>query len=237
MLFDDLLKINIMKRLLMCALLCTSVLGIAQVKKKKGYKYKKRPKVVRVIPATVHAKSEPTIKEDEKIEVVAETEPIVDSTTEEIKEEPIVVDNTSEIIEKLSNKKGFISHRNSIYVRGIEAFIKGIYANNDKVYIMIELENNTNIKYDIESTSFVTTLADKKKAKEVIQEEKIFVPVKSSQGESLNPKTRYKVIYAFEKFTIAEDVNLIFSMEEENGDRNIKLPISSKYFIKAEYIK
>lgn len=225
-----------MKRLLMCALLCTSVLGIAQVKKKKGYK--KRPKVVRITPATAHAKSEPTIKEDEKIKAVAETEPIVDSTiTEEIKEEPIVVDNTSEIIEKLSNKKGFISHRNSIYVRGIEAFIKGVYANNDKVYIMIELENNTNIKYDIESTSFVTALADKKKAKEVIQEEKIFVPVKSSQGENLDPKTKYKVIYAFEKFTIAEDVNLIFSMEEENGDRNIKLPISSKYFIKAEYIK
>lgn len=225
-----------MKRLLMCALLCTSVLGIAQVKKKKGYKYKKRPKVVRVTPT--HVKSEPTIKEDEKIEVVAETEPIVDSTiTEEIKEEPMVVDNTSEIIEKLSNKKGFISHRNSVYVRGIEAFIKGVYANNDKVYIMIELENNTNIKYDIESTSFVTALADKKKAKEVIQEEKIFVPVKSSQGENLDPKTKYKVIYAFEKFTIAEDVNLIFSMEEENGDRNIKLPISSKYFIKAEYIK
>lgn len=226
-----------MKRLLICALLCTSVLGIAQVKKKKGYK--KRPKVVRVTPT--HVKSEPTIKEDEKIEAVAETEPIaadsIIATTEEIKEKPMIMDNTSEIIEKLSNKKGFISHRNSVYVRGIEAFIKGVYANNDKVYIMIELENNTNIKYDIESTSFVTALADKKKAKEVIQEEKIFVPVKSSQGENLDPKTKYKVIYAFEKFTIAEDVNLIFSMEEENGDRNIKLPISSKYFIKAEYIK
>lgn len=227
-----------MKRLLICALLCTSVLGIAQVKKKKGYK--KRPKVVKITPATAHAKSEPTIKEDEKSEIITKAEPIaadsIIATTEEIKEEPIV-DNTSEIIEKLSNKKGFISHRNSVYVRGIEAFIKGVYANNDKVYIMIELENNTNIKYDIESTSFVTALADKKKAKEVIQEEKIFVPVKSSQGENLDPKTKYKVIYAFEKFTIAEDVNLIFSMEEENGDRNIKLPISSKYFIKAEYIK
>lgn len=227
-----------MKRLLICALLCTSVLGIAQVKKKKGYKYKKRPKVVRVTPT--HVKSEPTIKEDEKSEIITKAEPIaadsIIATTEEIKEEPIV-DNTSEIIKKLSNKKGFISHRNSVYVRGIEAFIKGVYANNDKVYIMIELENNTNIKYDIESTSFVTALADKKKAKEVIQEEKIFVPVKSSQGENLDPKTKYKVIYAFEKFTIAEDVNLIFSMEEENGDRNIKLPISSKYFIKAEYIK
>ena len=106
-------------------------------------------------------------------------------------------------------KSGWIKNRNSFYVRGIEGFVKGVYSGSGKLYVLIELANRTNISYDIESAVFITA-PTKKANKEIEQEEKVFQPIWSNQPEALQKKETKKLVYAFDKFTIADNKKLLF---------------------------
>lgn len=133
-------------------------------------------------------------------------------------------------------KSGWIKNRNSFYVRGIEGFVKGVYSGSGKVYVLIELANRTNISYDIESAVFITA-PTKKADKEIEQEEKVFQPIWTNQPVTLQKKETKKLVYAFDKFTIADNKKLLFVMNEVDGERTLTLEIKPDYIINAEFIK
>ena len=220
-----------MKRTLIVLFLITGVLGFSQTTKKKVYKkpvkkvYKKKTTAAPKKVATVEPILEvPKEEAPRKIEIVKEVAPI----EPEVKDYEITA-------QKVLKKSGWIKNRNSFYVRGIEGFVKGVYSGSGKVYVLIELANRTNISYDIESAVFITA-PTKKADKEIEQEEKLFQPIWSNQPEALQKKETKKLVYAFDKFTIADNKKLLFVMNEVDGERTLTLEIKPDYIINAEFI-
>lgn len=213
-----------MKRTLIAIFLITGVLGFSQTTKKKVYKkpvkkvYAKKPTAT---PKKV-ATAKPTTQVVEPIKPIAQQEP-------EIQDYELTA-------QKVLKKSGWIKNRNSFYVRGIEGFVKGVYSGSGKLYVLIELANRTNISYDIESAVFITA-PTKKANKEIEQEEKLFQPIWSNQPEALQKKETKKLVYAFDKFTIADNKKLLFIMNEIDGERTLTLDIKPDYIINAEFIK
>lgn len=220
-----------MRKILISVFVLMGFLGYSQ-QKKKNYKkpIKKTAKPIKKVAEPKEATYEVVEEKKEETQVVPKVE---ENIKEEVKNEESI---SQKYIQKLSHKNGWIRNRNSVYVRGIEAFVKGTYVHKDKIFIMIDVWNRTNIDYDIESVSFITSPI-KSKEKHIMQEEKIFIPTDNNQPEKLAKKTKHKLIYAFDKFTISDNINLMFLMDEENGDRSISLPVKASYITNSEYIK
>ena len=225
-----------MKRTLIAIFLITGVLGFSQTTKKKVYKkpvkkvYAKKPTATpkKVSTAKPTTQVVEVVKQEEVQQVVEPIKPIA-------QQEPEIQDYEL-TAQKVLKKSGWIKNRNSFYVRGIEGFVKGVYSGSGKLYVLIELANRTNISYDIESAVFITA-PTKKANKEIEQEEKLFQPIWSNQPEALQKKETKKLVYAFDKFTIADNKKLLFIMNEIDGERTLTLDIKPDYIINAEFIK
>lgn len=98
------------------------------------------------------------------------------------------------------------------------------------------MANRTNINYDVESISFITSPVQVKD-RQIEAEEKIFSPIYAIQTESIAKKSREKLLFVFDKFTISDNKNLLFIMSEIDGERTLSLDIKPKYIVGAEYVK
>ncbi len=140
------------------------------------------------------------------------------------------------IAQRLLKKSGWIRNRNSAVVRGIEGYVKGVYVGEGKLYVLIEIANRTNINYDVESISFITSPIQVKN-RQIEAEEKVFTPIYAIQPENITKKSSQRLVYVFDKFTIADNKNLLFIMTEIDGERTLSLDIKPKYIVGAEYVK
>lgn len=225
-----------MKKIVITLFVLGSFLAHAQHTKKKGYKkpvkktYAKKkvtPKPVSTATITAEAVPIEEVKPAEPTPVVAETPKV-----EAVPVEKVDYEKTAE---KILKKKGWINNRNSALVRGVEGFVKGVYSANGKIFVMLELTNRSNINYDISDISFITSPV-KKKGVGVDTEEKIFLPIWSNQPEAVVKKTTQKLIFVFDKFTINEDKTLNAVINENEGERNLKLEVKPTYILGAEYV-
>jgi len=141
-----------------------------------------------------------------------------------------------DIAQRLLKKSGWIRNRNSAVVRGIEGYVKGVYVGEGKLYVLIEIANRTNINYDVESISFITSPIQVKN-RQIEAEEKVFTPIYAIQPENIAKKSSQRLVYVFDKFTIADNKNLLFIMTEIDGERTLSLDIKPKYIVGAEYVK
>lgn len=220
------IKYNKMKKIIIALLLLFSVLGFAQKAKKKVYK-KKPVKKTYVKKAVV-----PKAQETEQV-----TQEAIASVVAPV--ETAIVEETTDyeiIANKILQKNGSIKNRNSAYVRGIEGYVKGVYVQSGKMYILLEIANRTNINYDVESVSFITNPLEKKN-RTIEIEERIYTPVWSNQPESFEKKSNKKLVYVFDKFNISDNKTLLFIMNETDGERTLTLDIKPKFIIEADYIK
>lgn len=223
-----------MKKNLIAVFLLIGFLGFSQTTKKKTYKkpfkktYAKKKTVTKKVPV---AKVEPIAVVETPVVVVEEIKPTVVETPVAPEKEDFEI-----TAQKILKKKGYLNNRNSAYVRGIEGFVKGIYSANGKIFILLDLANRTNINYDIESASFITS-PNKKGDKSLELEEKTYLPIWSNQPEALTKKQTQKVVYVFDKFTISDKKDLLFVMNEIDGERTLTLNIKSEFIINADYIK
>ncbi|AZI21495.1 DUF4138 domain-containing protein (plasmid) [Chryseobacterium taklimakanense] len=133
-------------------------------------------------------------------------------------------------------KGGWIKNRNSALVRGIEGFVKGVYVGNGKLFVLLEIANRTNINYDVESVSFITSPIQTGR-RQLETEEKIFVPIWSNQPENFSKKSSKKLVYVFDKFNISDNKTMLFIMNEIDGERTLTLEIKPKYIINADAIR
>lgn len=211
-----------------------SVLCYSQTTRKKSYKkpvkktYVKKKATTKLVATAV-------------IDVpVQEVQPEI-VTEPAVVEEPNVAVVTAEksdyekTAEKLLKQKGWINNRNSFLIRGVEGFVKGVYSGNGKIFVMLEVSNRSNINYDIQNISFITSPI-KKKGIDFDTEEKIFLPIWSNQPDFIGKKAKQKLVFVFDKFTIGENKTLNAVINENEGERNLKLEIKPAYILSAEYI-
>lgn len=223
-----------MKKIAISIFIVGSVLCYSQTTKKKSYKkpvkktyVKKKATSKPVTTAVIDAPKQ----EEVKAEVI--TEPaVVEEPTVAVVAEKSDYEKTAE---KLLKQKGWINNRNSYLVRGVEGFVKGVYSGNGKIFVMLEVSNRSNINYDIQNISFITSPI-KKKGVDFDTEEKIFLPIWSNQPEFIGKKAKQKLVFVFDKFTIGENKTLNTVINENEGERNLKLEIKPAYILEAEYI-
>ncbi|AZB02428.1 DUF4138 domain-containing protein (plasmid) [Chryseobacterium joostei] len=230
-----------MRKLAMSIFLVASVLCFAQQKKKNTHK--KSVKKSSVIKKKVNETPAAIVAAEPKEQTEAppaEVLPAVEEKKNLVVEESPVYEKTAQ---KILKKKGWINNRNSALLRGIEGFVKGVYSANGKIFIMLEIANRSNINYDLQSISFITSPIDEKKNKKGIKseqdfdtQEKIFLPIWTNQPETISKKTKQKIVYVFDKFTINENKKLNAVLSENEGERNITLEIKPSYILGAEYV-
>lgn len=226
-----------MKKIAITLFLLGSFLGYAQHTKKKGYKKPVKKTYVKK-KATTKPVSTATITEAVPTQEVKPTEPLPTAVVEEtpkVEAVPAEKADYEKTAEKILKQKGWINNRNSALVRGVEGFVKGVYSANGKIFVMLEVSNRSNINYDIQNISFITS-PSKKKNKGIDTEEKLFIPIWSNQPETLNKKVTQKMVFVFDKFTIAENKTLNAVINESEGERNLTLEVKPTYILGAEYI-
>lgn len=222
-----------MRKIAISIFIVGSVLCYSQTTKKKSYKkpVKKTYVKKKATSKPVAAVADSAGLNEVKAEVI--TEPaVVDEPTVAVVAEKTDYEKTAE---KLLKKKGWINNRNSYLVRGVEGFVKGVYSGNGKIFIMLEVSNRSNINYDIQNISFITSPI-KKKGIDFDTEEKIFLPIWSNQPDFIGKKSKKKLVFVFDKFTIGENKTLNAVINENEGERNLKLEIKPAYILSAEYI-
>ena len=223
-----------MRKIAISIFIVGSVLCYSQTTKKKTYK-----KPVKKTYAKKKATSKPVANavvdaagpEEVKAEVITEPAVVVEPTVAVVAEKT----DYEKTAEKLLKQKGWINNRNSYLVRGVEGFVKGVYSGNGKIFVMLEVSNRSNINYDIQNISFITSPI-KKKGIDFDTEEKIFLPIWSNQPDFIGKKSKQKLVFVFDKFTIGENKTLNAVINENEGERNLKLEIKPAYILEAEYI-
>lgn len=215
-----------MKRVLIVIGMLAGFYGYSQKSTQKIYK---KP-VKKSLKKTVSKKAVTPIVVD------APVEQSVEKVSEKNEQEAENPEQYEIIAQKIIKKNGWIKNRNSAFVRGIEGFVKGVYVGGSKVYVLIEVANRTNINYDVESISFITSPVQVKD-RQIEAEEKIFSPIYAIQTKSIAKKSREKLLFVFDKFTISDNKNLLFIMSEIDGERTLSLDIKPKYIVGAEYVK
>lgn len=119
----------------------------------------------------------------------------------------------------------------------IEATLRGIYVHNDILYFNLNMKNLSHISYDIDYVKF--SVEDKKKLKRTASQTRPIEPARMFSGGragKINPKTAYRAVFAFQKFTISPDKILVVEIAEKKGGRNIRFTIRHSDIIAASPI-
>lgn len=147
-------------------------------------------------------------------------------------ESPLTIRLAMEKIYKTNRKKVKNVKSNQF---GIEFSLRGIFSHNGMLYMHTEIENTTDIPYDIDFIVF--KIVDKKVAKRTAIQETIIQPVRAyNHMTCVSGKTSECTIFAFEKFTIPDKKQLVVELFEKNGGRHQRFVIKNGDLTEARTI-
>lgn len=114
--------------------------------------------------------------------------------------------------------------------------LKGLYIQHEILYYQLELENLSNISYDIDLLRFY--IKDKKQSKRTASQELEQVPL-SVYGNtgSVAAQSKQIIVAALPKFTIPDKKHFYIQVMEKNGGRNLRLKISNRKIVKAKTLQ
>jgi conjugative transposon TraN protein len=118
----------------------------------------------------------------------------------------------------------------------MELRLIGIYISDDVFYFRLQLQNNSNVGYDLGDIKF--TIKDKQKSKRTATQE---MEVQSiyTYGSLVNvPGDSAKAcIMALPKFTLPEEKYLFIQLTEKDGGRELHLKLKNRHIINAKAIE
>ncbi|RUT71595.1 conjugative transposon protein TraN [Flavobacterium cupreum] len=118
---------------------------------------------------------------------------------------------------------------------GIQFILKGIYIHNGKYYFHTQLENRTNVPFQIDFINF--KVADKKIAKRTVIQERSLIPLRTYKPlDEIGAKASEQNVFLMDQFTIADDKILQIEVFEKNGGRHQVLQVENSDLIKARLI-
>ena len=118
---------------------------------------------------------------------------------------------------------------------GITVEVRGIYVHNDVIYIHTQIENGTNISFEVDDRRFV--VADRKLVKRTAQQRTTLEILRvCNDPEVVRGHQRQRTVFALPKFTIPNDKVLRLEIIEKNGARHQCVEISAKALLDAELL-
>lgn len=121
-------------------------------------------------------------------------------------------------------KIGNIQKRN----KGVVLRLENLVFDKDELYFVIDVENKSTLDYDLNFLEISTETRKKGKKKSV---QRIFQTpnYKFEVPKRIGEKETKRLVYVLPKFSIDDDKRIIVELNEESGERNLKLKVSSKY--------
>ena len=117
----------------------------------------------------------------------------------------------------------------------VQYLLKGIYTHQNMIYFHTQTKNMSNVPYDIDFIRF--KIVDKKIAKRTAIQETVIVPVRAHNYVTAVAGKKCEVtVFAFDKFTIPDDKNLIVEMFEKNGGRHQGFVVENADLVRARII-
>ena len=117
----------------------------------------------------------------------------------------------------------------------IHLVLKGLYIQNDVLYFQLQVDNLSNVSYDIDALSFV--IKDKQKGKRTATQETPLQPLYTTGvQQSIGANAKRDIIIALPKFTLPDNKYLLISITEKNGGRNLSLHVKDRHLLKAKIL-
>ncbi len=118
---------------------------------------------------------------------------------------------------------------------GIEFSLTGLYSQSGLIYFRTELENTSDIPFEIDFLTF--KIVDKKVAKRTAIQETVIKPVRAlNHLTSIEGNSTESTVFVFESFTIPDKKELVVELFEKNGGRHQRFIVRNKDLVKARNI-
>lgn len=118
---------------------------------------------------------------------------------------------------------------------GIQFLLRGLYAHNNILYFHTQLDNSTNIPFEVDHITF--KIVDKKVAKRTAIQEQVIWPVRAHNNvQIIDGKQCERTVYTFTKFTIPDDKHLLVELAEKNGGRHQTFTVEHVDLVRARVI-
>lgn len=128
--------------------------------------------------------------------------------------------------------KGSVTHDREA---GISVFVRSFFIHNDVIYCRLEIDNRTNIGYDIGQLRFF--IRDKQKAKRTATQEIEVTPVHVENNTStIKANSTQSIVFALPKFTIPDKKYLAIQLMEKNGGRHLEVHIKNRKLVRARLL-
>lgn len=111
---------------------------------------------------------------------------------------------------------------------GIVLSVENIVFDKEELYFVIQIENRSSLDYDVNflNLSIDTRKKGKKKSLQSLYREPHF---KYKLPTKITEKKTVRLVYVIPKFSISNERSVILELNENNGERNVRLKISSDY--------
>ncbi|WP_103864812.1 DUF4138 domain-containing protein [Aquimarina sp. I32.4] len=160
---------------------------------------------------------------------IGNEKPIEDQLTTTKKEEPRFdwsqyYERFCSYLIKRKQRIGRLKKRND----GIVLSVENIVFDKEELYFVIQIENRSSLDYDVNflNLSINTRKKGKKKSLQSLYQEPHFkykLPTKIAENKTV------RLVYVIPKFSISNERSVILELNENNGERNVRLKISNKY--------
>ena len=113
----------------------------------------------------------------------------------------------------------------------------GVFIKRDVIMFHYNLENSSNIDYEIDFIKVY--ISDEKKDKKIAQQEEELTPLytyTANDNMTIHGNSSKSLVYFFKRFTIPKKRILYIEAFEKNGGRHIRFKISNKQILKAKQL-
>jgi Domain of unknown function (DUF4138) len=120
----------------------------------------------------------------------------------------------------------------------IDFSLKNVYIYDNKLFFIVKFDNNSNIAYDIDLMRF--SVENKKKSKTKVVQDRKLTPlyIHNTETHINGMQKNFIKIFVFNKFTIDEKTKLLLIESwERDGDRNLRLKLSSDIILDATVLR
>lgn len=115
---------------------------------------------------------------------------------------------------------------------GIRFQMSGLFIQDEVLYVRLNIENQSNINYDIDHLRFF--IRDQKKAsRTATQEIEITSVYVENNTDKVDGNSQQTMVFALPKFTIPDKKYLAVQLMEKNGGRHLELHVKNKTIVKA----
>lgn len=118
---------------------------------------------------------------------------------------------------------------------GMVLALDGIYIKENTIFCHLRVVNDFNIPFQFELVRFF--IKDRKKIKRTASQEQQLDPtLLYGNDKYLSGITSTELVYALPKFTFPDAKHLVIEIIEQNGGRHLKLKLSNKMIMNAQFI-